>query len=72
MTGDNGEITAVTYPKEMEDTSMPPYDVGDFEFERMQRTADLESPTSPAKMASGMVELEALRKKSMAPVEMEG
>ncbi|KAF8859051.1 hypothetical protein BDZ45DRAFT_368566 [Acephala macrosclerotiorum] len=71
-TGNNGEIAAIMYPKEMEDTSVPPYDIGNFEFERMRRTAELDFPTSVAETMRDPAELEALRKKSMAPVEMEG
>ncbi|CZR63369.1 uncharacterized protein PAC_13266 [Phialocephala subalpina] len=68
----NAEIAVIKYLKEMEDTSVPPYDIGNFDWGQRRGAVELESPISPYETVSDRAELEALRKKSMAPVEMEG
>jgi hypothetical protein len=58
--------------KELEDTSVPLNAKEKAELERRRRAAELEgSPISPVEIPSERAELEALREKGNAPVEMD-
>jgi hypothetical protein len=58
--------------RELEDTSVALNDEEKAELERRRRAAELEgSPISPVEVASERAELEALRVKGNAPVEMD-